>query len=108
MRVARGTTSFNSPSFFEASVPSGAINTPVTLPPGFARLDTSPTDTGSMLLRKTMGIVVVAALAAWAATVPTGKITSTRLCTSSRAMAGTRSKLPSAYLRSIDRFLPST
>jgi hypothetical protein len=41
--------------------------TPVTLPPGRARLATRPTLTGSWPTTKTMGIVFVAALAAKAA-----------------------------------------
>ena len=40
---------------------------PVRLPPGRARLATSPSSTGSSPTMKTIGIVVVAALAASAA-----------------------------------------
>jgi hypothetical protein len=52
---------------------------PVRLPPGRARLDTRPSLTGSSPLPNTMGIVVVAALAASvAAVVPGVTITLTR------------------------------
>ena len=52
--------------------------TPVTLPPGRLRLATRPSLTGSSPLAKTMGIVVVAALAASAeATPPRRQITAT-------------------------------
>jgi len=50
--------------------------TPVTLPPGRARLATSPISTGDALPAITMGIVVVAALAACAASVVIVTITS--------------------------------
>jgi hypothetical protein len=46
--------------------------TPVALPPGLARLATRPSLTGSSGTVKTMGIVVVAALAACAAKLPAG------------------------------------
>jgi hypothetical protein len=58
----------------------GAISTfnwvaPVTLPPGRLRLATRPSCTGSPLVVKTIGIVVVAALAATAAGVLVAAIT---------------------------------
>jgi hypothetical protein len=52
--------------------------TPVTLLPGWLRLATSPTSTGSLPVMKTIGIVAVAALAANAAGLPpVAKITAT-------------------------------
>jgi hypothetical protein len=54
----------------KAEVPLGGpemMLTPVTLPPGRFKLVTRPVWTGSSLLTKTMGIFVVAALAAGAA-----------------------------------------
>jgi len=42
----------------------GEVDNPVTLPPGCARLVTSPLATGSPELTKTMGMVLVACLAA--------------------------------------------
>ena len=63
IRVAFGTASLNiSSSFALNSVIS--IDTPVTFPPGRARLATCPTPTGSAWVANTMGIVVVACLAA--------------------------------------------
>ena len=69
MMVAVGTSSCSSSSRFG---PSSTVNevTPVTLPPGRLRLATRPTSTGSPPIAKTIGIVVVAALAASAAGVP--------------------------------------
>ena len=43
---------------------------PVTFPPGRARLATSPAPTGSALVAMTMGIVLVASLTARVATSP--------------------------------------
>jgi hypothetical protein len=62
-RVAKGRNSCTSPNRFASnSAPKKLM--PVKFPPGRARLDTRPTLTGSSAKRKTMGIVVVAALAA--------------------------------------------
>ena len=66
---------------------------PVALPPGRARLATRPSLTGSSAARKTIGIVVVAALAAIAAAVPMAAITATCRRTNSAASAGSRSIL---------------
>ena len=66
--------------------------TPVMLPPGRLRLATRPILTGSLLLSKTIGIVVVAALAASAETSPpVAAITATRRRTRSAASIGRRS-----------------
>src|SRR5262245_43432422 len=65
---------------------------PVRLPPGRARLATRPSLTGSSATAKTMGIVVVAALAAKAETGPSAEvITVTCRRTNSPASAGSRS-----------------
>ena len=65
---------------------------PVMLPPGRARLATRPSLTGSSPTPKTIGIVVVAALAASAAApLPGVAMTSTRRRTSSAMSEGMRS-----------------
>ena len=56
--------SFSSPKRFSASSEAKMLPHPVTLPPGCGRLATSPTLTGSLPTLNTIGIVVVAALAA--------------------------------------------
>src|SRR5262249_39977383 len=64
--VAWGSNSCSNPSRF-ASKSLVKKLTPVTLPPGRLRLATRPNLTGSVPLANTIGIVVVAALAASAA-----------------------------------------
>jgi hypothetical protein len=65
---------------------------PVALPPGLARLATSPSLTGSSLTPNTIGMVAVAALGVIARFVAAGMaITSTRRRTKSAANAGMRS-----------------
>ena len=59
---ACGTRSRKSPSRFAASPPENIV-TPVAFPPGFARLVTKPSRTGSSPLKNVIGIVVVAAMA---------------------------------------------
>lgn len=81
---------------------------PVRFPPGRARLATSPVTTGSELLIDTMGIVVVAFLAAWLAGVRVATMMSTGSRTKSPASSGSRSNLPSAHRYSMTRFWPST
>ena len=66
MVVALGTSWRNSSSRFAPSSPVKKL-TPVTLPPGRLRLATRPSLTGSPPVAKTIGTVVVAALAASAA-----------------------------------------
>ena len=63
MRAAPGRNSRKSPSCFAASSDELKL-TPVTLPPGRLRLATRPSLTGSPPVAKTIGTVVVAALAA--------------------------------------------
>jgi hypothetical protein len=88
---------------------SGAMElTPVTLPPGRARLVTSPVATGSPGSSMTMGIEVVALLAAWAGGVDAVTMMSTLRRASSVARAERRPYCPSAYRRSKTTFCPST
>src|SRR6516225_7361530 len=91
IRVAPGTSSRSCSSRFAAnSIEKTLI--PVRLPPGRARLATRPSLTGSSPARKTMGIVVVAALAANAGeTPPIVAITATCRRANSVASAGSRS-----------------
>ena len=66
-------------------------------PPGRAKLAMRPSPTGSMLpASMTMGIFVVAALAACIGAGPITTMTSTFISASSAAMAGRRSRSPSA------------
>ena len=82
---------------------------PVALPPGRARLATRPNLTGSSPTPKTIGIVVVAALAASAAEVLPGvAITATRRRTRSAMSDGRRSYWPSSQWYSTVTFWPST
>ena len=69
--TAFGSISCKTPSRFAASA-AVMMLTPVTLPPGRLKLDTRPSATGSAPLTKTIGIVVVAALAASVACVESG------------------------------------
>src|ERR1700730_1314241 len=68
-----------------------AINeSPVTLPPGRAKLSTSPLPTGSESATTTMGMVLVACFATFAPSPVTATIMSTLLSTSSCASARNR------------------
>ena len=77
---------------------------PVTLPPGRARLSTSPVDTGSEVPTKTIGTVLICFAAS---TPPLQTTTSTPSRTISSAIALARSDLPSADRRSMAIFFPS-
>jgi hypothetical protein len=78
---------------------------PVTLPPGWRTLLTSPTFTGSAPVTNTTGMVVVAFLAAKFDGGPPGAaITRTLRRTSSAASSGKRSMLPSAQRYSMATF----
>ena len=72
IRTALGTRSCSSPSRL-AAISATKKLMPVALPPGRARLATRPSLTGSSPTPKTIGIVVVAALAASAAGVAAGR-----------------------------------
>src|SRR5262249_903893 len=86
-----GTSSCKSSSCFATNSPVTILMS-VALPPGRARLATSPSLTGSSLTTKTMGIVEVVALAANAGAGPPGTaITETRRRAQSAASAGSLS-----------------
>jgi hypothetical protein len=70
---------------------------PVMFPPGRARLATKPVPTGSALTAMTIGIDVVASLAAWLTGVEVVTIRSTGRRTNSAASAGSRSTWPSTH-----------
>jgi len=80
----------------------------VTFPPGLAKLETNPSSTGSAAAAKTMGIVLLAFLAASIATRELVTMTSTLRRTTSAARSGRVSILPSAYRYSMKMFFPST
>ena len=82
--------------------------TPVTLPPGRARLATRANLTGSSPVMNAMGIVDVAALAAIVAGAPVDAITATCRLTRSAANRGNRSSSPSAHSNSIVTFRPTS
>ena len=69
---------------------------PVMFPPGLPRLETSPTRTGSPTATMTMGMVVVAFLAARLPGVFATTMTFTGSFVSSAASSGRRSGCPSA------------
>ena len=70
------------------------LENPVTLPPGRARLATKPAPTGSPAFVITIGMVVVAFLAANTAGAPEATIRSTLRRTRSAASSGRRSGFP--------------
>ena len=94
-RVIFGTSAFSSSRRLGASSVVALVR-PVTLPPGRARLAASPLSTGSATAAITIGISLVAALAARVAGVPRVTIKSTLLRTSSAASSAKRSVRPSA------------
>ena len=89
-RDSRGTTSLSNSSRF-AFRSWVSVATPVIFPPGRAKLSTVPFATGSSPVTMTIGIVLVACLAARTAAVMGATMTSTLSCTSSSMMLGTRS-----------------
>ena len=100
----------SSSTLFPASSTPGKVDTPVTFPPGRARLATNPSRTGSgPPVAMTMGMVLVASLAARTTGVPPiATMRSTWSWTSSAARAGRRSRSPSAERDSNVMFCPST
>ena len=105
-RESPGTTSLRSSKRLPTR--SGCIEvSPVTFPPGRARLATNPAPTGSMAVGMTIGIVWVACLAAIAAGVVITRMRSTLSRTISAANSGKRSAWPSENRRSKTRFRPS-
>src|SRR5438445_8912289 len=104
-RLTAGTASLSCSRHLPTSSGEKKDN-PVTLPPGRARLVTSPLVTG--IATETMGRVLVACLAARAAAVLGATMTSTLSATSSAARAGSCSDFPSADRYSMTRLRPST
>ncbi len=72
------------------------VDNPVTLPPGRARLATTPEPTGSLSCPMTMGISLVAFIAGRVADEPPETITLAGNATSSAASAGMRARTPFA------------
>lgn len=102
-RETLGATSLSSSNCFPTT--SGAmLASPVMLLPGRARLATRPAATGSPETVKTMGIVLVACLAASVGGGDAVTMTSTFMRTSSAASPGSRSYCPSADRYSIAMF----
>ena len=105
-RASLGTASLSISSLLVFS--SGAKPaSPVTLPPGRARLATKPAPTGSPAFAITMGMVVVALFAANAVGAPETTIRSTLRRTNSAASSGRRSGFCSANRYSMVIFFPS-
>ena len=92
---ADGSTSRMSSMLLPASS-AVAADSPVMLPPGRARLAISPVPSGSPAGAITIGISVVARLAACTAGVSEATIMSTLRSTSSAASCGSRARVPSA------------
>jgi hypothetical protein len=81
---------------------------PVALPPGRLRLATNPSSTGSSAIRKKIGMIDVAALAARVAGVlDSVAMTDTGFLTSSSANSGSLAFCPPAQRYSIATFWPS-
>ncbi len=106
IRVTAGTSSCSSCNFFPGSPSKSAM--PVTLPPGRFRRSTNPKPTGSPTVTKTIGMVVVAFLAAIVAPGSGVTNTSTRRPMRSATNAGTRLRSLSAQRYSTARLRPST
>ena len=88
-RLTPGTVSFSSSSILPPK-PVGRPLTPVTFPPGRSRLATISLATGSPVDAITMGIVLVALMAAYVASVLWATITSTWSRTISAANSSSR------------------
>src|SRR5262245_42922635 len=89
-RVAMGKRSRRNPSRLAASSAAKKVM-PVTFPPGWLRLATRPSPTGSAAVENTIGIVVVAVLAASAAGVMEVVITATLRRIKAATSSGNRS-----------------
>ena len=106
-RDARGSNCLRSSSRFPAS--SLCIDvTPVTFPPGRARLATSPNSTGSEPDAVTIGIELVSCLAASVASLLAVTMISTLASISSAARLGRRPTCPFPHRGSKMTFCPST
>src|SRR5215470_15984053 len=96
------------PRFHSGRHAGRAVERPVMLPPGRARLATNPVATGSPAEAMTIGIVCVALFAACTAGVNSATMTLTLSRTNSAATALACSVLPSADRHSTKMFWPST
>jgi len=94
-RLRPGTISLSTSRSF-AVVGVAKKEKPVTLPSGWARLATSPSPTGSVLI-ETIGIVRVACLAARADELSPARMTSTFRPTNSVMMLDSRPASPAQY-----------
>ena len=102
-----GTTSCNS----STRLPAASVNwfdRPVMLPPGRARLSTTPMPTGSATAANTIGMADVPCFAARIFAVACVTMTSTLSRTNSAMISGERSKRVSAQRYSIATLRPST
>ena len=105
--LSLGTSSLSSCTCFPA-ISEALMATPVMLPPGCPRFGTRPISTGAYTATKTIGIDVVALLAAIAHDEFRARMTSTFNRTNSSANCGSWSRLPSVDRNSQTRFRPST
>jgi len=80
---------------------------PVTLPPGLAKLATTPAETGSFANGKTIGVAGIACFAAFTAATPAVTTMSTLSRANSAAISPQRSARPSAQRYSIATVRPS-
>src|SRR4029077_7153559 len=104
--VARGSNSRNNSSLFAAIVLLSQV-TPVRFPSGRLKLETKPSLTGSPPVRNTIGIVVVAPLAATGeAVTPVATITATFRRARSAASPGSLSYWLAAQRYSIATLRP--
>jgi hypothetical protein len=106
-RDSFGTASLSSSSRFADNSGTRAVS-PVTFPPGWARLATTPASTSAPAEADTIGIVVVSRFAASAAPVVPTTRTSTGSLMSSETSAAWRSSRACADRDSITMFCPST
>ena len=104
-RRAAGRASFSSSTYFWLS-PGTRLVRPVALVPGWARLFTNPSATGSSTKVMTIGMVAVARWAVRVSRGPVVTMASTRPATSSASIPARRSGLPKARLTT--RLRPST
>jgi hypothetical protein len=96
-----------SSSFFWSSSRAAAVS-PVTFPPGRARLATKPCSIGLALVAITIGMVSVACFKARIVSPPDATRTSTGRPTSSAARPSSRSDRPPESRHSTTIFRPST
>src|SRR6516162_2286131 len=108
MRARPGTTCLRNSTRLAISESSPNIQTPVIWPPGLVMLLTRPKATGSSIIMKMSGIVVVALRAARIELSDPARITSGLSATKSEASSGRRATTPSAKRSSSETLRPST